>query len=401
MPRIVVALALAATPLAAQQETLPVGSRVPIRFVEAVKSGRDKVGTTVILQSMAAVRKDTCVMLAPFRTVYASVSSSRGGRLFGRQADLAIQVDSIRRQSGHVLKMSAVLDSLEWLPGGGRITASGTVVQRGRGMVSKALLPAAAATGGLALVPVALIGGFSLARKGPSLDIVAGELGLVRLTEPLVIPDPASCHKAGAETLVLPKLPRFTPRVTDKSGMVLGDEVNIVILGTRHEVASAFFAAGWQFEAERSMMNLFRGSAAVVFKGTDTRVPFSPEYYEGRVQDLGFQRTGINARLRHHIRLWQLDSDSTVWIGAANEDIGFKFDPLTLSATHRMDPDIDSERDVVTGDLQAGGCAQFLGLVELPGAVTSGRNTSNQPFYTDGKAALLRADACASNEAQN
>jgi hypothetical protein len=66
-----------------------------------------------------------------------------------------------------------------------------------------------------------------------------------------------------------------------------------------------------------------------------------------------------------------------------------------------MDPDIDSERDVVTGDLQAGGCAQFLGLVELPGAVTSGRNTSNQPFYTDGKAALLRADACASNEAQN
>ncbi len=183
--------------------------------------------------------------------------------------------------------------------------------------------------------------------------------------------------------------------------MVLGDEVNIVILGTRHDVASAFFAAGWQFEAERSAINLLRGSASVVFKGTDTRVPFSPEYYEGRVQDLGFQRTGINARLRHHIRLWQLDSDSTVWIGAANEDIGFKFDPLTLSATHRMDPDIDRERDVVTGDLQAGGCAQFLGLVALPGAVTSGHNTSNQAFVTDGKAALLRADGCASNAEQN
>ena len=401
MHRLAVLSAIVASPLAAQQETLPVGSRMPIRFVEGVRSGEDKVGTPVILQSMAAISKDTCVMLAPFRTVYARVSSSRGGRMFGRQADLAIEVDSVRRQSGHVLPMNAVLDSLEWLPGGGRITASGTVVQRGRGMVSAALLPAAAATGGLALVPVALVGGFSLARRGPHLDIVAGELGLVRLTEPLLIPDPASCHKAGTVTLALPALPRFTPRVTDKSGMVLGDEVNIVILGTRHDVASAFFAAGWQFEAERSAINLLRGSASVVFKGTDTRVPFSPEYYEGRVQDLGFQRTGINARLRHHIRLWQLDSDSTVWIGAANEDIGFKFDPLTLSATHRMDPDIDRERDVVTGDLQAGGCAQFLGLVALPGAVTSGHNTSNQAFVTDGKAALLRADGCASNAEQN
>ncbi len=207
MHRLAVLSAIVASPLAAQQETLPVGSRMPIRFVEGVRSGEDKVGTPVILQSMAAISKDTCVMLAPFRTVYARVSSSRGGRMFGRQADLAIEVDSVRRQSGHVLPMNAVLDSLEWLPGGGRITASGTVVQRGRGMVSAALLPVAAATGGLALVPVALVGGFSLARRGPHLDIVAGELGLVRLTEPLLIPDPASCHKGWTVTHALPALP--------------------------------------------------------------------------------------------------------------------------------------------------------------------------------------------------
>ena len=388
-----VLLCATAASAVAQSDTLHPGTRLPVRFVQGVRSGKDSVGSVILLQTMAAVTRDSCVMLAPFRTVWARISTSKGGRMFGRGGQLGLTTDSLRRLAGEILLVEAILDSLEWVRSGAKLLPSGVVEQGGRKVVSAAILPAVAASGGLAVVPVALIGGWAFLHKGAGVEIVAGELAGVRLLEPIAIASPASCSPLTDDhiTLAPPRLPDFSPRATDQSGLVLGDQVNVILLGTEEEVRQAFRAAGWTDEGVRSLSNIVRGSAAVVFKGQDQRVPFSPEFYEGRVQDLGFQRVGLDARERHHIRLWRLDADSTVWVGAANEDVGFKVAPFRLSATHRMDPDIDHERDILTRDLEAGGCATLLGMVAPKGAVTKGRNTSRQAFTSDGRAAVLRA----------
>jgi hypothetical protein len=384
---------LAPAAAAGQSDTLHPGTRLPVRFVQGVRSGRDSIGSIILLQTMASVTRDSCVMLAPYRTVWARVSTSKGGRMFGRGGQFGLSTDSLRRLTGEILLVEAILDTLEWERSGARLLPSGVVEQHGRSAVSAAILPAVAATGGLAIVPVALIGGWSLLHKGAGVEILAGELAGVRLVEPFAIATPASCQPLTGDhtTLARPQLPDISPRATDPSGLVLGDQFNVVLLGTEEDVRQAFRAAGWTSEVVRSLSNIVRGSAAVVFKRQDQRVPFSPEFYQGRVQDLGFQRIGLNARERHHVRLWRLDTDTTVWVGAANEDVGFKVAPFRLSATHRMDPDIDHERDILTGDLEAGGCAKLLGLVALPGAVTSGHNTSRQAFTSDGRASVLRA----------
>lgn len=389
----VVASVTPATVARAQGDTLHAGTHLPVRFVQGIRSGQDRVGTVVLLQTMAAVTRDSCVMLAPYRTVWATVSTSRGGRMFGRGGELGLNTDSLRRRSGEILLVEAILDTLEWERAGSRLLPSGVIQEHGRSAVKAAILPAVAATGGLAVVPVAVIGGWSLLHKGAGVEIVAGELAGVRLMEPLAIRTPASCQPLTDDhtTLAPPQLPNFAPRATDQSGLILGDQFNVILLGTEEEVRQAFRAAGWTSEVARSLGNIVRGSAAVVFKRQDQRVPFSPEFYQGRVQDLGFQRIGLNARERHHIRLWRLDADTTVWVGAANEDVGFKVAPFRLSATHRMDPDIDHERDILTSDLEAGGCARLLGLVALPGAVVSGHNTSRQAFTSDTRASVLRA----------
>ena len=79
----------------------------------------------------------------------------------------------------------------------------------------------------------------------------------------------------------------------------------------------------------------------------------------------------------------------TIWVGAADEDIGLKVD-LPQLPTHRVAADIDDERDILSGDLEAGGCAVFIGYVSPKGAITSGVNSWGQQIRSDGRAAVLK-----------
>ena len=118
------------------------------------------------------------------------------------------------------------------------------------------------------------------------------------------------------------------------------------------------------------------------------------EDFEGRPQDLAYELPGPNVRIRHHIRIWLLDSLAQVWVGAANKDVGVIFKPWEPQATHKIEPHIDQERDRVVHDLEASGCGDLLDYMTLPGAITEGRNVSGQKILTDGRTAVVRVQAC-------
>src|SRR5205085_1365214 len=90
-------------------------------------------------------------------------------------------------------------------------------------------------------------------------------------------------------------------------------------------------------------------------------------------------------RIRHHIRIWLLDSLSLVWIGAANKDVGVIFKPWEPQATHRIDPHIDRERDRIVRDLEAGGCGDLVDYLSLPGAVTAARTVAGHRTVAGGR----------------
>jgi hypothetical protein len=230
--------------------------------------------------------------------------------------------------------------------------------------------------------------------KGKAVSIVGGELAALRLTAPFIVPSVSSCRSldsAGVQALqrILSSLPPFAARTTDKSGQVPGDQINFVLIGTLGEVDSAFAAADWLPKVANTLKNEVTGATDVVLDRSSSRVAFSNAYYEGRVEDLAFERPGPTARERHHIRLWSIDSARTIWVGAADEDIGLKVD-LTQLPTHRVSPDIDDERDILSRDLEAGGCASFIGYVSPAGAITSGINSWGQQIKSDGRAAVLK-----------
>jgi len=397
------AIALVLLPLLCTDPVLPAGTHIPIRFVQRVTSGRDTVGTPVLVQTIGAVVRESCVIVPPYLRAKGHVVVSKGGGRFGRHGRLGLRFDSLEIRPGRWAAVSAVLDTLEYAPRGG--LADSGLVSSGKTSVAgvgKKLVPAGvAAAVDLDAVPVAALGGFSLLRRGPPVRIMAGEIGGIRLTEPLVLPDEPRCdilpvHHAVAE---LPALPAFVPRTANRAGSVLGDPFNVLLLGTPPVIDSAFRAAGWLPAQKRSVLTVTREVTAAIASRPAMTAPVSTQYFQGRPQDLAYELEGPNVRIRHHIRIWRLDSLSGTWVGAATKDVGVIFKPWEPQATHRIEAHIDRERDRVVHDLEASGCGDLVDYMRLPGAVTEGRNVSGQKVVSDGRAAMVRLRRCTPKDA--
>src|SRR5438876_619645 len=138
----------------------------------------------VLEQTMGAVVRDSCVILPPYLRAKGHVVVSKGGGRFGRHGRLGLSFDSLEIRPGRWAAVSAMLDTLEYAPRGG--LADSGLVSSGKTSivgVGKKLVPAGvAAAADLDAVPVALLGGFSLIRRGPPVRILAGEIGGIRLT---------------------------------------------------------------------------------------------------------------------------------------------------------------------------------------------------------------------------
>ncbi len=393
------AIALTLLTLLSADVVVPAGTRIPIRFVQRITSGRDTVGTGVLVQTMGALVQDSCVLVPPYVRAKGRIVISKGGGRFGRHGRLGLAFDSLEVRPSRWVAISGLLDTLEYAKPGA-VTDSG-LVYSGRtsiGGVGRKLVPAGvAAAADLDAGVVAVLGGFSLIRRGPPMRILAGETGGIRLTQPLVLPGPDRCDPLTAhrELTEMPDLPKFVPRSENRTGDVPGDPFNVLLLGTAAEIDSAFRAASWLPTQKRSFLSVTREVTAAIASRPAITAPVSTQYFEGRPQDLAYELAGPNVRIRHHIRIWLLDSLSLVWVGAANKDVGVIFKPWEPQATHRIESHIDWERDRVVHDLEASGCGDLLDYMRLPGAVTEGRNVSGQKVVSDGRTAVVRLRPCA------
>ncbi|HEX4575250.1 MAG TPA: LssY C-terminal domain-containing protein [Gemmatimonadales bacterium] len=379
---------------------VPAGTHIPIRFLERITSGKDTVGTRVLVQTMGALVQDSCVVVPPYTRAKGRIVVSKGGGRFGRHGRLGLRFDSLEVRPGRWVGIAGVLDTLEYAQPG-TITDSGLVSSGKTSVVGvgKRIVPAGiAAAVDIAAIPVAVIGGYALIRRGPPVRVLAGEIGGVRLTEPLTVPGEGACDAVAKrrELVELPTLPTFVPRSENRAGTVLGDPVNLLLLGTAWEIDSAFRSAGWVRAQKPSLLAVTKEVTAAIANRPVINAPVSTQYFAGRPQDLAYELAGPNVRIRHHIRLWLLDSLALVWIGAANKDVGVLFKPWEPQATHRIDSFIDRERDLIVRDLEAGGCGDLVDYITLLGAVTEARNAAGQKVVSDGRAAVVRVRRCGS-----
>src|SRR5205814_9388889 len=100
----------------------------------------------------------------------------------------------------------------------------------------------------------------------------------------------------------------------------------------------------WMRAHKPSLVALTKELTAAIASRPAISAPVSTQYFVGRSQDLAYELPGPNVRIRHHIRIWLLDSLSLVWVGAANKDVGVIVKLCEPQAKNRIDPPSDSAR---------------------------------------------------------
>ena len=150
---------------------------------------------------------------------------------------------------------------------------------------------------------------------------------------------------------IVDRIPR---RVVDAQGNA-GDNTNFVVVGDEKKVLAAFEAAGWVKVDRGKEDAIIHGLLTVLNKQAYVELPMSELTLFGRVQDYGLAHAEPIAVVmqRHHLRLWKAPfkvDDQELWVGAATHDIGFDRDQRNNGVTHKIDPDVDLEREFVKAE---------------------------------------------------
>lgn len=180
------------------------------------------------------------------------------------------------------------------------------------------------------------------------------------------------------------------PMVTVTADGIPGDPLNVGLVGTEEEALRALAAAGWYPADAVTFRTSLEIAGSVIFDRPYRDAPVSPLFYDGRKQDYAFEKpVGESADRRNHVRFWKtLDTGEEgrpVWLGSATFDRGAGVSHYTGEITHHIAPDIDAERDLLIGDLAAGGMLQRTYDVSGIGPTLFGRNGGGDPYYTDGE----------------
>jgi undecaprenyl-diphosphatase len=128
---------------------------------------------------------------------------------------------------------------------------------------------------------------------------------------------------------------------------------------------------------------------AVANKEYDT-APMTPSFWNRQVHDFGFEKSteANTVRQRHHSRFWKTglltEKGENIYMGTVSLDTGIKW-----FVTHKISPDIDTERELLFIDLQtAGRIKNFIRVKSVPPVL--GKNFSGDQFFTDGEAYFIQ-----------
>jgi len=195
----------------------------------------------------------------------------------------------------------------------------------------------------------------------------------------------------GVDRELLNRLPR---RVADKDGNP-GDMINFLVLGTQDQMERVFKTAGWVVVDRDVTTAILTGALNSLSKEAYLTLPMSQLFLFGRPQDYGWAHAEPIkvAASRHHLRIWKAATPidgMTMWVGAATHDIGFDRDRRNNGITHKIDPEIDLERDYVEKTLTGTGFVAQFTYVTPDDPLREATTATGGSFRSDGRVLVLK-----------
>lgn len=177
----------------------------------------------------------------------------------------------------------------------------------------------------------------------------------------------------------------------------IADVVNLAFIGSQDQLTSAFRAAGWLSSDAPSTRNGAHMFGALLLSHSYPHGPMSEQLLDGHTSDFGWQK-GLNCVIRRdHLRVW---SDPLtwhgrdVWLGASTRDVAVRLSLWNKALTHRVESDIDVERERVVRDLGLAGCVESVHVAPRPAMPAHLANATGDRLRTDGGVAIVELKDC-------
>jgi hypothetical protein len=206
-------------------------------------------------------------------------------------------------------------------------------------------------------------------------------------------PEPPAAANYQLPEITIAIVDRIPRRVTDAQGNA-GDNTNFMVIGPEEKVLQTFDAAGWVKVDREKKDAVVHTILATLTKQAYVELPMSELTLFGRVQEYGLAHAvpiQVIAQ-RHHLRLWKAPFQAggqEIWVGAATHDIGFDRDNRNNGVTHKIDPNVDDERDFVSNSLNETGLVAKIYYVIPTQASKEAKTATGATFHSDGRILII------------
>lgn len=201
--------------------------------------------------------------------------------------------------------------------------------------------------------------------------------------------------------LTLPRIHRFLTKVylpnyyigrTRTGDGFLGDPVNLAFIGSEADIKKAMEKAGWKLADELGGSSTYKMIQSSIVRKSYPNAPVSSLFLFGNKQNFAYQQeVGGTTSKRHHIRFWKVPEGwflpggyTADWLAAGTYDRKVGFSLFTFQITHKIEADIDEERDFVIKSLQKTNKNITVKTVEHYSSAYHDRNGGGDKIKTDG-----------------
>jgi hypothetical protein len=394
-----------ASRLAAASDQIPAGGTFWIRLTDPVSSFQSVPGSRVRAILAESPRCDGVPIFPPGTVVEGVVKSVRSVGLGFRHetARLDLQFGRLISRSQTAVDFSArvseVANARESVKNGIILGIHSTNTPQGRITSRLKHLPTWNPYSDWVLVAYRLA--FPISPE-PEIYFPAGTDMELQLSAPLPVADltpSGSPHPdfTGSDAFVLDEMLASWPERTTTTKGQDADIVNLVFIGSREQVERAFQAAGWMSSDPATKGSVLRMFHAYLALNGYSRAPISKQLFQGQPSDSTWEKSLNSYGKRDHLRIWaerETWQGRPIWASASSRETGAVLSLSQRRFLHRVDSDLDAERDKVVRDLTLAGCVEAVH--ESPRAFVPqlSLNATGDELRTGGKVAVVSLKDC-------
>jgi hypothetical protein len=253
----------------------------------------------------------------------------------------------------------------------------------------------------IGLVPLFVLESAVFRFPDPEIDYPPGTELRLELEDALPVPPDGGCVEQTSDLAESPALQRLITGLpywsySEREHKPM-DPTNLLFVGSEGEIQRAFAAAGWADSRSLSPKTGLGVVRAIVEDHGDADAPMRKLLLDGRPPDMYRQKALNTFEKRHHVRVWKWDGEfqgAPVWAAAATQDIAATFSLRPFGFTHRIQTDLDQERDKIVSDFVFTGCADEVAYIRRPEWMLASESEWRKGLSTDGRVAVLVLNSC-------